>query len=67
MEITQYAEGVVFGEIIASEIIENFAPKDPEIIRIKRLFPKAGDQIAPLKEWLKPGKAVATAPRNDRD
>jgi len=28
------------------------------------MFPKAGDQIAPLKEWLKAKpKAVATAPR----
>lgn len=48
-----YANGTVVGEIIAAEIIDVLAPKDPEIIRIKKTFPKAGDQIAPLKEWLR--------------
>jgi hypothetical protein len=40
-------------EQIAWEIVQYFAPKDAEIIRIKMMFPEAADQIAPLKEWLK--------------
>jgi hypothetical protein len=58
-----YAEGVVFGEVIASEIVMHFAPNDPEIIRIVKMHSKAGDQIAPLKEWLKAkAKAVDKQP-----
>jgi hypothetical protein len=53
---TSYSTDTVVGEIIATEIIDVLAPMDPEIIRIKRRFPKAADQIAPLREWLK-GKA----------
>jgi len=53
-----YSTDTVVGEIIAREIIEVLAPKDPAIIRINKMFPKASDQIAPLKEWLK-GKAKA--------
>ena len=48
-----YSNDTVVGEIIAKEIIETLAPTDPEIIRIKKMFPKPADQIAPLKEWLK--------------
>jgi hypothetical protein len=59
-----YSTDTVVGEIIAREIIEVLAPKDPEIIRIKKMFPKAGDQIAPLKEWLQAkAKALETPPR----
>jgi hypothetical protein len=59
---SQFAEGAVVGEIIAREIIEEFAPDDPEIVRIKKMFPKPGDQIAPLQEWLKAkAKALETA------
>jgi hypothetical protein len=54
-----YSTDSVVGEIIAKEIIERLAPEDPEIIRIKKKFPKAPDQIVPLKEWLK-AKAFAT-------
>jgi len=45
-----YSADTVVGEIIAQEIIKRLAPKDPEIIRIKKMFPKAADQIAPLKD-----------------
>src|SRR5436190_15526107 len=45
-----YSTDTVVGEIIAKEIIDRLAPEDPEIIRIKERFPKAADQIAPLKE-----------------
>jgi hypothetical protein len=47
-----YGKGTVVGELIAAEIIEKLAPNDSEIIRIKKMFPKPADQIAPLKEWL---------------
>jgi hypothetical protein len=59
---SQYGEGTVVGEVIANEIVEDFAPNDPEIIRIKKKFPKPGDQIAPLTEWLK-AKAKAAGAR----
>jgi hypothetical protein len=56
-----YASDTVVGELIASEIIETLAPKDPEVLRIKKAFPKPADQIRPLKEWLRAkAKAVAT-------
>jgi hypothetical protein len=48
-----YSNDTVVGEVIAREIIEVLAPKDAEIIRIKKMYPKATDQIAPLKEWLR--------------
>jgi hypothetical protein len=48
-----YGTGTVVGEVIAREIIETLAPKDSEIIAIKKMFPSAADQITPLKEWLK--------------
>jgi len=57
-----YAEGTVVGDIIAREITEDLAPKDPEIIRIKKMFPKASDQIAPLKDWLKTKAKALTNP-----
>jgi hypothetical protein len=41
------------GKEIAKELTNKLAPKDPEIVRITKMFPKASDQIAPLKEWLK--------------
>jgi hypothetical protein len=50
---TTYADGTVVGELIAREIIEKFAPTDPEIVRIDRRYRSAAEQIAPLKEWLK--------------
>lgn len=59
-----YSNGTVVGELIAKEIIEKLAPKDPEIIRINAKFPKAADQIAPLKEWLKE-KAKAAGSKKD--
>jgi hypothetical protein len=40
------------------------APNDAEIIRIKKMIPKAGDQIAPLKEWLKAKAKTVGAGRN---
>ena len=56
-----YSTDTVVGEIIAREIIEVLAPKDPEIIRISKMYTKAADQIAPLKEWLRAkAKALAT-------
>jgi hypothetical protein len=59
-----YGTGAVAGEIIADEIVSHFAPDDPEIVRIKKTFPKAGDEIAPLKEWLNAkAKAAETARR----
>ncbi|HYT92504.1 MAG TPA: hypothetical protein VEL76_27560 [Gemmataceae bacterium] len=56
-----YAEGTVVGEVIAREIIEVLAPKDPEILRIKKQFPRASDQIDPLKEWLRARAKVVAA------
>jgi hypothetical protein len=58
---SQYAKDVVVAEIIADEIVRYFMPKDPELIRIKEMFPKAADQIAPLKEWLKAKAKVAAS------
>jgi hypothetical protein len=61
-----YAQGTVVGELIAKEIIEVLAPKDPEVQRIKKKFPSARDQIAPLKEWLRArAKATKTPPRKE--
>ncbi len=61
---SRYFEGAVVGEIIAKEIVDEFCPKDPEIVRIKKMFPKPADQIAPLTEWLKAKvKAAETLPR----
>jgi len=57
-----YSTDTVVGEIIAQEIIDRVAPKDPEIIRIKKMFPKAADQIVPLKEWLKAKAKALAAP-----
>jgi hypothetical protein len=48
-----FAKDIVVGQLIAKEIIEVLAPNDPEVFRIKQMFPKAAEQIAPLKEWLK--------------
>lgn len=59
-----YSTGTVVGEMIAEEIIEQLAPKDPEIIRIKTTFPKAADRIAPLKEWLKDRAKAASSQKN---
>jgi hypothetical protein len=56
----RYAEGTVVAEVIASEIVKDFAPDDPEILRIARMFPTPEEQIAPLKEWLR-AKAKAAA------
>jgi hypothetical protein len=56
---SQYAEGTVVAELIAQEIVEKFAPNDPEIIRIKKMLPRASEQIAPLKDWLKAKSKVA--------
>jgi hypothetical protein len=51
------------GTEIAKEITDKLTPKDPEIVRITEMFPKASDQIAPLKEWLKAkAKAVEKQP-----
>ncbi len=47
-----YGPDTVVGEMFANEIIEMLAPGDPEIVRIKTTFPKAADQIEPLKAWL---------------
>ena len=35
------------------QITGYFGRDDPDIQRITKTFPKASDQIAPLKEWLK--------------
>lgn len=56
-----YSTDTVVGELIATEIIDTLAPKDEEIIRIKKVFPKPADQIEPLKDWLR-AKAKAVTP-----
>jgi hypothetical protein len=61
---SRYANGTVVGEIIANEIIEQFAPNDPDVIRIKKMFPKAADQIAPLKEWLRANAKSLSTPKD---
>jgi hypothetical protein len=48
-----YSKDTVVGEMIAKEIIDKLAPMDPELLHIEKTYPKAADQIAPLKEWLK--------------
>jgi hypothetical protein len=48
-----YAEGVVVAEVIADEIAGYFGRDDPDIQRITKTFPKASDQIAPLRDWLR--------------
>ncbi|MFO0825310.1 MAG: hypothetical protein U0792_19675 [Gemmataceae bacterium] len=58
-----YSTDTVVGELIATEIIERLAPKDPEILRIKKEFPKPADQIAPLKDWLRAKAKAVPAPK----
>jgi hypothetical protein len=56
-----YSDNTVVGELIAREIVEQLAPTDPEIIALKKKFPRASDQIPPLKQWLKArAEALAT-------
>lgn len=62
---TGYPEGMVVGQVIAKEIIEQLSPEDPEILRIKKSFPEPADQIEPLKAWLK-AKAKAVQTTNQR-
>jgi hypothetical protein len=55
-----YSTDTVVGEMIAKEIIDTWGSTDQELLRIKQTYPKAAEQIAPLKEWLR-AKAKALA------
>jgi hypothetical protein len=48
---TSFFEPTV-AECFAREIVEEFAPGDPDVQEIVKKYPKTADQISPLKKWL---------------
>jgi hypothetical protein len=46
-------QGWPIAEQFALEIVDYLASDDPEIVRIKTMYPVRADKVAPLKEWLK--------------